>query len=77
MDNHENLIIFDVQLMNSVEKSDVCKKQILCQSINTSSSKLHLEATLYHHSVQSFKGRLCILVIIIYLYLYIYFLYIY
>ncbi|ORX59933.1 hypothetical protein BCR36DRAFT_408303 [Piromyces finnis] len=61
MDNQENLIIFDVLLMNSIEKSDVCRKQILCQSINIDSSKLQSEAITYQHSVQSFKGRLCIL----------------
>jgi len=68
MDNQENLIIFDVQLMNSVEKSDVCKKQILCQSINALSSKLNFEAITYHYSVQSFKGRLCVLVSIYIIY---------
>jgi len=78
MDNQENLIIFDVKLMNSVEKSDVCKRQILCQSINALSSKLNFEAV-YHYSVQSFKGRLCVLVsIIIYKYINIFiFIYIY
>lgn len=72
MDNQENLIIFDVQLKNLVEKSDVCKKQILCQSINSFSSKLNFEAITYQHSVQSFKGRLCILVNLNYIKLYYY-----